>query len=171
VIRSALQLAFPIVFVGLGVLVVLLATPLDAWLVLEWYVVYVVLILLVALVRATAGSLGISAFELALRRRRDRLPRPESLERLESQVHLATATAADYHFKLRPLVAEVAAVRLRDRLGVDPGRQPGRAKQILGAEAWELARSDLDPPADRHGPGVPLAELTRAVAAIERIDG
>ena len=39
----------------------------------------------------------------------------------------------------------------------------------FGPEAWELVRPDREPPVDRLGPGVRLADLRAAVHALERI--
>ena len=81
---------------------------------------------------------------------------------------LATGTAFDVHFRLRPLVRDVASGLLLRR-GVDLERSPDRARELLGPDAWELIRPDRPPPDDRSATGLPLAEIERTVDALERL--
>jgi hypothetical protein len=67
------------------------------------------------------------------------------------------------------VLREVATHRLATRRGIGLDDDPKEARAILGDEAWELVRADLPPPADRLGPGRPLADLRATVAALERI--
>jgi hypothetical protein len=108
--------------------------------------------------------------ERGRRRRRRRRSRdvPEDLARLEGQVSLASASAFDLHFRLRPLLRELAASRLARR-GIDLDAEPGAAQSLLGEEAWELVRADRPEPTDRRAPGFPPARLDAVVTAIERI--
>ena len=94
--------------------------------------------------------------------------RPASLARVEREVTLATGTAFDVHFRLRPLLRDVAAGMLLRR-GIDLERSPDRAKGVVGSDVWELIRPDRPPPENRTAPGIPLADVERAVGALERI--
>jgi hypothetical protein len=127
----------------------------------------VVALELVAAVGRAQPPRGASAFERALRRRRPRATRPDELTRLENQVRLATVTALDAHRRLRPLLREAAAHRLRVRHGIDLDGEPARARALLGDEVWELVRPGVRPPADRKARGVSPARLARVLDAIE----
>lgn len=110
-----------------------------------------------------------SAFDLGLRERGRALqPLPE-LARLEREVTLATTTAFDAHFRLRPVLRRIAERTLQARRGVDLQRNPDAARRLLGPEMWELVRPDREPPADRAAPGVDLRSLRRMVDALEEL--
>ncbi len=157
-----------------GIVAAVLASlpPVPRTPVIAGYLVFVGVVLLVELLAATtradAGSRG-SAFERALARSPSPPPRPNALTRLEDQVLLATTAALDVYVGLRPLLRDVAAQRLRMRHGVDLDVDPGRARALLGDEAWELVRPGVQPPADRFGPGISPARLTRALDAVEAL--
>ena len=126
---------------------------------------------LFALTRATraAHPSDPSPFERALQRDERRRGRVPELTRLEREVLLGTSTAFDFHYRLRPVLREIAARRLASRRGIDLDAEPARAREALGEETWALVRPDLAPPADRLGPGLQLAELRRAVDSLARI--
>ena len=109
-----------------------------------------------------------SAFDAAFVRPRTGRARPASLERVERELTLATGTAFDVHFRLRPLLRAIAADALVRR-GVDLERAPERAELLLGLDCWELVRPDRAAPADRAARGVPLASVERAVGGLERL--
>ncbi|HEX2302354.1 MAG TPA: hypothetical protein VHH57_01915 [Gaiella sp.] len=94
--------------------------------------------------------------------------RPVSLARIEREVTLATGTAFDVHFRLRPVLREIATGLLLRR-GLDLERSPDRARSVLGPELWELVRPDRPPPEDRTAPGLPIAAVERAVDDLERL--
>jgi hypothetical protein len=122
-----------------------------------------------AAARFAQGEARPSQFERALRRRWPRVKRPERLEQLERHVALASESAFDLHFRLRPTVATIASERLWSRHGIDLEARADRARSLLSPELWDLVRSDRPPPANRlaHGPG--SAELGVVVDALERI--
>jgi hypothetical protein len=94
--------------------------------------------------------------------------RPKGLSAMERHVGLARGNAGDLHERLCPLLRDIA----RDRLaaaGVDLDRDPEAAAEALGPETWELVRPDRRPPGDRHGPGISLASVRRAVDRLEEI--
>jgi len=134
-----------------------------------WLVVVLALALGVALERLRRElPRRPSAFDAAFERARPTRSRPPSLTRVEREVTLATGTAFDVHFRLRPLLQPLAAGLLLRR-GVDLERSPERASELLGAEAWELVRPDREAPDDRTAPGISIETVERVVADLERV--
>jgi hypothetical protein len=146
--------------------------PDDRALVLDAYLLFVGGLALLVLVRVTEGALppaGQSHLERALRSFPRARRRPEALAVLERRTLLATETAFEVHYRLRPLLREIAAHRLSAHRGIDLDSEPDAARDALGTEAWELVRPDRPPPADRLGPGYRLVDLRAAVHSLERI--
>ncbi len=110
-----------------------------------------------------------SAFERGLHRASLPAERVRQPERPEREVTLARQNAWDFHNRLYPTLRETADGLLRTRRGVDLERQPERAAQLIGADAWELVRPDRATPEHRHAPGVPAAALERALTALEAL--
>ena len=109
-----------------------------------------------------------SSFDAAFVRPRVSHARPATLDRVEREITLATGTAFDVHYRLRPLLRPIAAAVLLQRgVGLDDDRE--RAAELLGPEAWELVRPDRPPPADRAARGIPLESAARAVDGLERL--
>ncbi len=100
------------------------------------------------------------------RRMSQRLP---ELERTERAVLLSASNAFDVHYRLRPILREIAAQRLATRRGLTLDADQAAARALLGADAWELVRPEREPPELRFGPGVEAAELREVIAALERI--
>lgn len=109
-----------------------------------------------------------SSFDAAFAARRRAPARPASLARVEREVTLASGTAFDVHFRLRPLLQELAAGLLLRR-GVDLERSPTRAEALLGPHVWELVRADRAAPDDRTAAGLPLSSIEQAVDDLERL--
>jgi hypothetical protein len=109
-----------------------------------------------------------SGFDAAFAPAAQTWARPASLSRVEREVTLATGTAFDVHYRLRPIVRELAAGLLLRR-GVDLERNPTRAETLLGARIWELARPDRPAPEDRTAPGSPIAAVAVVVDDLERL--
>lgn len=124
---------------------------------------------LVAHVRRSNPVATRSAFDRALRRRRDRPERLPDLERVERELMLAQQTAADVHFRLRPRVRRITKQLLASRRGIDLDADPEGARRALGEELWELVRADRPMPARRDGPGIDLAASERMVIALEEL--
>ena len=110
-----------------------------------------------------------SLVEAVLEKHSDADERLPELARIEREVTLATSNAFDVHFRLRPGLRETARGLLGARHGVDLDTQPERARELLGDEAWQLVRPDLEPPRNRIGPGIDPEALRRTVEALERI--
>ena len=134
------------------------------------WLVLVLAIGVVAAVGALLRSLPVrrSAFDAAFAPRGHTLARPASLERVEREVALASGTAFDVHYRLRPPVRTVASGLLARR-GVDLERTPQRAQSMVGPELWDLIRPDRAAPDDRTGPGLPLGAIERVVDELERL--
>lgn len=109
-----------------------------------------------------------SSFDAAFAKRGTSRARPAALARVEREVTLATGTAFDVHFRLRPMLQSLAASLLLPR-GVDLERHPARAEALLGPDVWELVRADRPAPDDRAAPGVPIETVERIVTDLERI--
>jgi hypothetical protein len=110
-----------------------------------------------------------SPFDGSLRRVQRSAERPGSLSRLEREVSMAGSAAFDVHFRLRPVIAELAAELLSSRRGIDLARDPERAQAALGEDVWEIVRPDRPQPAERHGLGISEARLGRVVTALESV--
>jgi hypothetical protein len=128
-------------------------------------------VLLLALVRTTReGSLPAgSDFDRAVTDFGGRRPSDSGELTMVHDVQLSVASALHLHVRLRPILREIAAHRLSRRYGVDLDRDPVRARELIGAEAWELVRPERPPPHDGLASGLPLSDLRLAVEEIERI--
>lgn len=149
---------------------VALLFPLDRALIGEVLLLVVGGLALQALVRqaATRGRSEDVPLAAVVRRRRN-AHAPESLKRLEDQVALARATAADFHRHVRPILRDAAAGRLRSRRRIDIAAEPERARALLGDDVWELVRPGTEPPRELRAAGEPAARVAQAIDAIERI--
>jgi len=132
--------------------------PVERGLVVRVFLLVAGGLALEALVRALAVAEPLRRRE---RRSRGRRERPEDLARLEDQVALAAANAADLHYRLRPVLREIAEERAAARGIVLDERTAG--------EAWELVRPDREPPREGAARGLPLAQLARVVDAVEQV--
>ena len=153
---------------GAGVL--LLVAPGRAALVAHvWLVVVLGIGLGVALERLRrAVPRRPSSFEAAFVRPRVSRSRPATLDRVEREVTLATGTAFDVHYRLRPLLQPIAADLLLRRgiaLDGDPGRARRSSAPTRGSSSDPTARR----PADRAARGIPLESAARAVDGLERL--
>jgi hypothetical protein len=126
------------------------------------------LLLLVRRLRETRAAAGPSSIAEALRQRPPAPQRPPELERLERAVALGATHAGDFHARLRPVLREIAAALLARR-GVALDRDSGRARELLGDDAWELVRPDAARPERPFEPGVSAATLRSAVARLEEL--
>lgn len=133
------------------------------------YLLFLGALALLSLVRATGRAhprSGRSPLDRALRVRPVRPERPRELAALERQVVLASGGAFDLHYRLRPLLREIAAHRLALRgLELDAD-----GEAALRAETWELLRGDREAPDQAWGgPGLGAAELRAVIEELERI--
>jgi hypothetical protein len=139
--------------------------------VLDVYLLWIGAVLLLALFRTTraqAPAQRASPFDTALTAMR-RAPAEPSEPALVREVELSTYTAFHYYARLRPLLRDIAAHRLRSRYGVELDAEPARARELVGREAWDVVRPDLEPPADRLARGPTEEELRVLVDELEAI--
>ena len=91
-----------------------------------------------------------------------------ALERLQREVALAASREFDLHYRLRPVLREIAAARL-ERRGASLDSENARARELLGDELWSLTEPDREPPSNRQAPGIGFEELERTVERLERL--
>jgi hypothetical protein len=154
----------------IGLVVALFVRPSDANLAVEAFVLFIGALGMVLLVRATARLFPPQTTSRIERPRRPRrkVKRLSELVRIERELEMATESAFDTHYRLRPLLRELAVARLAKR-GVELDGPGSRAAELLGPDAWELVRPDLTRPAKHHAAGVHLATVERAVTALEQL--
>lgn len=102
--------------------------------------------------------------------------RPESLAEVERALEFSTWSAVEVERRLRPLLREVAAHRLRNRRGLDLDGDPEVLQELLGPELYSLTRPVQQPRAaglpgrsPLREAGVSVAVLSAAVAALEEV--
>jgi hypothetical protein len=139
--------------------------------VLDVYLLCIGAVILLALVRATraqAPPRRASSFDgavAAMRRPAAETGDPALVRELE----LSTYNAFHFHARLRPLLRDVAAHRLRSRYAVELDAVPARARELVGTEAWDVVRPDRSAPGDRMAAGPTLADLRVVVEQLEAI--
>jgi hypothetical protein len=128
-------------------------------------------VLLLALVRMTreGQSTGQSDFDRAFGELSRRHPADSGELALVRDIKQSTVSALHLHVRLRPVLREIAVHRLWMRFGVDLDREQARARELVGARAWELVRPDRPPPGDRLATGPALADLSVVVDELERL--
>ena len=139
--------------------------------VLDVYLLCIGAVVLLALVRTTrvqAPAERGSQFDAALAAMR-RAPAQSGEPALVREVELSTYTAFHFYARLRPLLRDIAAHRLRSRYGVELDAEPARARELVGREAWDVVRPDLQPPPDRLAKGPTEDDLRVVVDELEAI--
>jgi hypothetical protein len=116
-------------------------------------------------VRLPAGQ---PVFESGLRPRVRTELWPAQLVRLERIIEWSGSNGLDAHTRLRPLLVEIAEVRLARR-GLRLDRDVADARRLLGSTAWELVRPDRPPPRDREAPGIAPRDLEEILDALEAL--
>ena len=139
--------------------------------VLDVYLLCIGAVLLLALVRTTralASEQRTSQFDRAVAVMRA-APAEPGEPALAREVELSTYNAFHFYARLRPLLRDIAAHRLRSRYGVELDIEPARARELVGSEAWDVVRPDRQPPADRLGRGPTVEDLQSVAAELEAI--
>ena len=169
--RFLLGWAFGAVLATIGLFVARVAGPGRHEIELDIYILVLGLMALLAVtsgLREIAPPAGKSRLEEALRRDPPEPPRIPELDRLEREVYMGAARAFDLHYRLRPVVREIAAGRLERRgLRLDSGSDAVRER--LGEELWELTRPDREPPQNRQGSGPGLDDVRCTIEKLERL--
>jgi hypothetical protein len=155
--------------IALGVAIAV--SPGDANLAVEAFVLLIGAIALGFLAKATGDAFDAasdSQLQRALVRPRRKEERVTDLARLERELEMATESAYDVHYRLRPIFREIAASRLARR-AVDLSTDSRHAEQLLGPDAWAFVRPDAVRPSDHYAPGAQLGEIERAIDALEKL--
>jgi hypothetical protein len=111
---------------------------------------------------------GAHVFESALRQPGRSNLRPAQLVRVEHLVASSGASLWDAHARLRPLLVDVADVRLARR-GLRLEHDRAEVRRLLGPTAWEFLRPDRPAPEDRQARGIGPHELEQIVDALEAL--
>ena len=98
-----------------------------------------------------------------------RAPSESGEPALEREVELSTYNAFHFYARMRPLLRDIAAHRLRSRYGVELDAEPARARELVGSEAWGVVRPDRRAPDDRLASGPSVDELRVVVDELEAI--
>ncbi len=129
-------------------------------------------VLLLAFVRMTregAPAADPSDFDRALADMSRRSPPDSGDLTLVHDVKQSMASAFHLHVRLRPILREIAAHRLWMHFGVELDREHERARELTGADAWELVRPERPPPSDRLALGPSPTDLRRVVEDLETL--
>lgn len=110
-----------------------------------------------------------SLYDQALEPRDPRAERPQELTRMEREVALGVDSAFYAHFRLRPLLRQIAEHRLESRYASTVDDPRAAARESLPDDAWELF-ADRSPPRNPHAPGLDRGRLHAIVDALERIE-
>ena len=99
---------------------------------------------------------------------REAIPPPD-LERTGRVLSMSTTASFDVHFRLRPILREVAEQRLAERRGLSLDSGDRRVREALGDELWEIVRPDREPPSKRFGDGIGAERMHRVIERLERL--
>lgn len=123
-----------------------------------------------ALVRLTGSATKStpSRFEAVIRPQHRPAADLEELGAVERLVGFSVASAFDLHFRLKPLLREIARGRLLLHRSVDLDARPCEARRILGESLWELIQVSPERPGLGLS-GIRLDDLKEAVSQLERI--
>jgi hypothetical protein len=139
--------------------------------VLDAYIVFVAGLLALATARIVSGAFptprGVVPRTLARTSRH--YARPDSLRVTEDVVALGQADHFDLHFRLRPLLRDIAAAGLAAQTGTDLLGSPDRAEAELSPETWSLVRPDRPRPVGSGIQGIDTGSLAAIVGELERI--
>lgn len=123
---------------------------------------------MISLLRQIAPRERGSRLAAALEPQVPELPRIPELDRLERELYMSAARDFDLHYRLRPVVREIAVARLERRgLRLDSGSTAVR--ELLGEDLWSLVSPDREPPRNRQALGPGLGELRQTVESLERL--
>jgi hypothetical protein len=90
------------------------------------------------------------------------------LLRLERELSMASARQFDLHYRLRPVLRDIASARLEQR-GVDLDSGRPVVQELLGDDLFELTAPNREPPKNRLAPGPGIEGLDRTITRLERL--
>jgi len=173
--RYALATAAPVAILTLALLVALSAEVGDRALVVRLWLVALGVVAVRAVMTAVAGlplTPRRSAFDAVARPRpAPPPPPPGGLRDARWLLLLAAGSAADLHYRVRPVLREVAAQRLGANHGIelDDPLHASEAAELCGPALWEVVRPDRPGPVDRNAPGVDPRAVPALVGDLERL--
>lgn len=129
----------------------------------------IVLLALVRFARALRRATPASSFDAAVARARGPHGAAEDVVTLEREIELSRLDGFHFHVRVRPVLREIAAHRLRVRYGVELDREAERARELLPTDLWEVVRADRPPPAERLAPGPSYAKQRAFLDALEKL--
>jgi hypothetical protein len=130
----------------------------------------ITLLKLVGLATHVEPGSGRSIYDQALEPRTREGERPQELTRIEREVALGIDSAFYTHFRLRPLLREIADQRLESRYGAGVHDARSDARASLPDDAWELFEPERTPPRNPHAPGLQRERLRGIVDALEQME-
>jgi hypothetical protein len=92
----------------------------------------------------------------------------KDVDRVERVLAMASTHAGEAHWRLRPMVREIAAAGLR-RHGIDLDDDADRARALLAPVTWELVRPERPRPEDPFAPGLGRAATQAIVDDLESL--
>ena len=116
-------------------------------------------------------SLPLKAFSWPPRTSARAEPEPiRQLGKIELALVAASWNESHLYASLRPLVREIVTARLRRRHRIDLGREPERARTVIGdGYAWSLVRPERKPPLGPGGRGWSRGELNNLLDELEAL--
>lgn len=129
----------------------------------------VVMLALFRVARELRKSRAVSPFEAALVAMRT--PHQEETAPLDAErdIELSRIETLHFHVRVRPVLREIAAHRLRTRYAVELDREPERARELLPSDVWDVVRPERPFPSDRLAAGPTLAEQRKLLDGLEAI--
>jgi hypothetical protein len=87
------------------------------------------------------------------------------LRQLERRLDRASTDPSNFEWTLRPMLARLAAERLRYKHGIDVHREPTKAREVVGEQLWQILIVTPDTPIQPVSPAW-LRELVQAISRI-----
>lgn len=141
-------------------------------LVIRWYLLALGAFAILALYRVIAGSSplrGRSAFDRALEPTTLDTDRPERLQDIERHVYLAHIDSSEFHYRLAPLLREIASYRLASHRSVPAEQVPTAARALLDRHIYDLLWPGEDKPTDRREAGIKVNDVKAILQAVEEL--
>ncbi len=168
---SAWKIMATVLAATAGVVLALLLAGWSDGLALLAYVLFVGAVAMVVLAGRLRAELPPSTpFEWLLAAAPQRVEPVGQLETIRRGLAAAGWSRGELHYRLAPMIREIAAARLSRRHGVDLDRQPERARALIGGgRVWELVGPRRRPPEDRYASGWSRRELEELLDELEGI--
>lgn len=103
----------------------------------------------------------------AIAQRAEQASVPESLAGMDGMVALAQADELDFHVRLRPVLADIAAAGYAATAGSAERGLPPAAEAAFSPETWALVRPDRPRPDGAGVRGIGSRELAAALGELE----